>query len=450
VKPARASELDTIVAPATAMARSAIAVVRLSGTDALAIARTVAPRLPDRPAPRKAHLVDLRDGGGNVFDRALITFFPGPASYTAEDVIEISLHGNPVLVRKLLRAAQTAGARPAQPGEFSRRAFMHEKLSLIEAESVGELIDAKTEAAARGALARLSGAGNGVLAEIRESLLAAHALWTAAIDFPEQAGDEDPSEIAPHLASAHDALARLARGSELACRIAAGLRVAIVGPPNAGKSTIFNGLLGFDRAIVTAAPGTTRDTLEADVEIAGLPVRLVDTAGIRSTEDPAESEGVARSLGESRKADLAVYVHDASRPWTASASGAWKAVPSTKKMLIFNKTDLACAPEGEHGFSISAIRDDAPALLRAEIGRRLASDFPLEAAGEAVSIRQRDLLLRARDAVASAEQALARGERAEIAVSSVEGALAILSELVGESTTEDVLDRLFSTFCVGK
>ncbi|HET7453015.1 MAG TPA: tRNA uridine-5-carboxymethylaminomethyl(34) synthesis GTPase MnmE, partial [Thermoanaerobaculia bacterium] len=196
MRPKGSSELDTIVAMATPMARSAIAVARLSGAGAFAIARAVAPDLPASAPPRTAHLASLRDATGEIFDRGLVTFFPAPSSYTGEDVAEISIHGNPVLARRLIAAAQAAGARIAEPGEFTRRAFFHEKLSLIEAEAVAELIDASTDAAARGALARLGGKGERSVGPVRDALLIAHALWTAGIDFAEQAGEEDPAEIA--------------------------------------------------------------------------------------------------------------------------------------------------------------------------------------------------------------------------------------------------------------
>ena len=450
MKPKGADQLDTIVALSTPMARSAIAVARISGREALAIARRVAPGLPEAPAPRTAGLVELRDAAGEPFDRGLVTYFPTPASYTGEDVVEISFHGNPVLSRTLLASAQAAGARPAEPGEFSRRAFLNGKLSLLEAESVAELVDAATETAARGALARLAGRGEREIAPVRDALLTAHALWTAAIDFPEQAGEEDPEEIGRQLDSAAGTLARLAAGSEIASRIASGLRVAILGAPNAGKSTVFNRLVGYDRAIVAAEAGTTRDTLEADVEIGGLPVRLVDTAGMRETGSAVEAEGVARAREESRSADLALWVHDAVEPWDDAARRAWNALESSCKLLVFNKIDLA-APPGETGsLGLSAISEDAAGQLSVEIGRRLAVEFPAEAAGESVSRRQRDLIVRARDAARRAKEALGGREPAEIAILSVEEALAALSDLVGESTTEDVLDRIFARFCIGK
>jgi len=450
VNPVGARQLDTIVALATPMARSAIAVARLSGSESFAIARRLAPGLPVRPAARTAILAEVRDSEGRVFDRGLVTHFPAPSSYTGEDVVEISIHGNPVVARALLAAAQSAGARLAEAGEFSRRAFLNEKLSLIEAESVGELIDATSDVSARGALARLSGGGERAIDPVRDALLAAHALWTAAIDFPEPAGEEDPEEIARHLETARERLERLGRGAELAARIASGFRVAILGAPNAGKSTLFNRLVGYERAIVASEAGTTRDTLEADVEIGGLPVRLVDTAGIREASTAVEAEGVSRAAAEGRAADVAIWVHDASKPWDEAARSAWRGVSSDMKILVFNKIDLNTPPAEPGSLAVSAIAEEAAERLSRAVARRLSEEFPPDAAGESVSRRQRALLARARDAVARSEGALSRRDPAEIAILGVEDALAALAELVGESTTEDVLDRIFSRFCIGK
>ncbi len=450
MNPSGASHLDTIVALATPMARSAIAVARLSGSEAFAIARRLAPGLPAGPAPRVAILAGLRDSEGRVFDRGLVTHFPAPSSYTGEDVVEISLHGNPVLARTLLAAAQAAGARLAEPGEFSRRAFYNQKLSLIEAEAVGELIDASSAASARGAQARLAGGGERAIDPVRDALLTAHALWTAAIDFPEQAGEEDPAEISRRLAEARERLARLGRGAELASRIASGFRVAILGAPNAGKSTVFNRLVGYERAIVAPEAGTTRDTLEADVEIGGLPIRLVDTAGIRDAATAVEAEGVSRAAAEARVADVAVWVHDASTPWDEGARSAWSGTGTTIKMLVFNKIDLAAPPAVTGSVALSAVTEEAAERLSRELAGRLSAEFPPDAVGESVSRRQRDLLARARDAVVRSEESLARRDPAEIAILGVEDSLAALSELVGESTTEDVLDRIFAKFCIGK
>jgi tRNA modification GTPase len=450
MRPARASDLDTIVAPATPLLRSAIAVVRLSGLQALAIARQIAPALPAFPAPRTAHLCELRDNAGGAFDQALVTYFPGPASFTGEDVVEISLHGNPVLVRKVLETAREQGARAAEPGEFSRRAFSNGKLSLSEAEALAELIEARTEAQARGALARLAGRNSGALASVRASLLSAHALWTAAIDFPEQAGPEDTPAIGAHIDAARRALETLARGAAVGTRLARGIRVVLAGPPNAGKSTIFNRLVGSDRAIVSPHPGTTRDTIEADVEVGGLPLRLVDTAGMHAARDAIEAEGVARARRAAADADLTVYVHDASTGWSQEDRAAWEGLSGPRRLLVFNKTDVAPAPSRVEAVALCALAPEAGSVVAQAIRRALAADYPADAAGEIVSLRQRDLLERALAAAARAGEQLACGERAEIAILAVEDALSAIAEIAGESTTEEVLDRIFAAFCIGK
>jgi len=450
VRPTRSSDLDTIIAPATPLLRSAIAVVRLSGREALGIARQIAPALGSSPAPRAAHLCELHDSSGEAFDRALVTYFPGPASFTGEDVVEISLHGNPLLVRKALDTARERGARAAEPGEFSRRAFLNGKLSLSEAEALAELIEARTEAQARGALARLSGRTSGALASVRASLLSAHALWTAAIDFPEQAGPQDSPAIAGHIEAARKTLEALARGAAVGARLARGIRVVLAGPPNAGKSTIFNRLVGSERAIVSPHPGTTRDTIEADVEIGGLLIRLVDTAGMRAARDAIEAEGVSRARRAADEADLTVYVHDASTAWAEEERSEWDRLAGNRRLLAFNKTDVAPVPDGMDAVGLCALAPDAGNVVAEAIRHSLGADYPADAAGEIVSLRQRDLLERALAAAERAGEQLARGERAEIAILAVEDALSAIAEIAGESTTEEVLDRVFASFCIGK
>jgi tRNA modification GTPase len=355
-----------------------------------------------------------------------------------------------VLVRQLLETARRHGARAAEPGEFSRRAFLQGKLSLSEAESVAELIEARTEAQARGALERLAGRTSKALAAVRESLLLAHALWTASIDFPEQAGPEDAHAIGAHVETARRGLQDLAGRAAAGTRMARGIRVVLAGPPNAGKSTIFNRLVGSDRAIVSPHPGTTRDTIEADVEVAGLALRLVDTAGIRAGHDAVEAEGVLRARQAAAEADLTVYVHDASAPWGDGERAAWEGLSGARRLLVFNKTDIAPVPEGCGAVGLCALAPDAGSRVAEAIERSLAGDFPADAAGEIVSLRQHDLLERALAAAARAGTDLARGERAEIAIIAVEDALSAIADLAGESTTEDVLDRIFASFCIGK
>ena len=450
MRPVRAADLDTIAAAATPLSRSALALVRISGADALPVLRSVAPGFPRVPRPRVAELVELRDSRGAAFDRALATYFPAPHSFTGEDVVEITLHGNPLLVRRLLSAAASAGAREASAGEFSRRAFLHSKLDLMEAESIRELIEARTEAAALGALQRLSGSLSSRLSAVRELLLLAVTSWTAAIDFPEQAGAEDPEEIARRLEEADRELSDLLRCAEAGVRAFSGVRAAIVGPPNAGKSTLFNALVGRRRAIVTPDPGTTRDTLEEEIEIEGVPVVLIDTAGLRESSEPAESEGVGRAREEIEKADVVICVRDAGESWSAEDRGFWENLEGRPRLLVFNKIDLHPAARPGPGIRLCALAEDAAETLRGSLGKVLREEFDAEASTQVVSGRQKDLLERARREVGRARESLARRAPAEISVLHAEEALGVLRDLAGESTAEDALDRLFARFCIGK
>lgn len=450
MRPSRAADLDTIVAAATPLSRSALAVVRISGAGALAVLRSVAPALSGTPKARAARLVELRDPRGTAFDRGLATYFPAPSSYTGEDVVEITLHGNPLLVRKLLAASAAAGAREAQAGEFSRRAFLNGKLDLTEAESVRELIEARTETAALGALARLSGSLSSRLSGVREALLLAVTLWTAAIDFPEQAGQENPAEIDRHLELAQRELSELLRSASAGERSLSGVRVALVGKPNAGKSTIFNALVGRERAIVTAHPGTTRDTLEEPIEIEGLPVVLIDTAGLREGAEPIEAEGVKRAREEIERADVVVYVREAGENWTAGERAFWAGFVARPRLLVSNKIDLRVPDLSDGGVHVCALSAGAEAILREAVAKILRVDFHADASTQAVSRRQRNLFEMAAKEVAFARSSLDRRAPAELSMSHAEEALGILRDLIGETTTEDALDRLFSRFCIGK
>lgn len=450
MRPPRAADVETIVAAATPLGRGALAVVRLSGPRALSIARAVAPGLSGRPAPRRATLVDFSDSRGRRFDRGLLTFFPAPRSYTGEEMVECSLHGNPLLVRQFLDAAVAAGARLARAGEFSRRAFLNARMDLVEAEAVAELIEARGAGAAQAALARLSGGLAGELAALREELLGAHALWTAAVDFPEQTGPEDTGAIARHLDQARELLDLLLSRAGAARRMFQGIRVAILGRPNAGKSSVFNALLGRPRAIVASRPGTTRDTLEEEIEIGEVLVRLIDTAGIRETGEPVEAEGVARARRESELADVILYVHDAGQPWEAAERAFWEEIPAPRRILLNNKSDISSEFAVAGGLACCAISPEAPEQLRALLKEGIFREFHSGEGIAVVSERQINILTRARAETEHARQALARGTPAPLAISHVEEALGALAAVTGEATPEEVLDRIFAAFCIGK
>jgi len=447
--PADFSRLDTIVALATPFGRSALAVVRISGPDARRVLSALAPSL-DATEPRTPRLAELRDARGEPLDRALVTFFPAPASFTGEDVVEMSVHGSPAVIAGVIESAIGAGARPARAGEFTERAFRSGKLDLLRAEAVGELIASRTPRAARASLSRLDGSLSERFRSVREDLLTAAAGLAAAIDFSEDAGEAVGAEVPSRLRAAEDALDRLAASYRTGRLLTAGVRVAILGRPNAGKSTLFNALAGSARAIVTDVPGTTRDALEAELDLGGVPVTVVDTAGLRETDDLVESLGVARARAEAERADAVVWVYEASEG-LSEAEAAELAGLDKPTVLVANKIDRAFGPIAPDAEPLCGLADDAGTKLRGWLSACVATGVAIEEASETLaSLRQHELTTRARDAAAAARESLEKGDSPEYAASHCTEALAALADLVGDTTSEDVLARVFATFCIGK
>jgi tRNA modification GTPase len=475
MRPASDSLLDTIAALATPLGRSAVAIVRLSGDRTREILARVAPELRERIEPRRPYLVSLCDLEGEAIDRGLATLFAAPASYTGEDVAELSVHGSPIVVERLLRLLAAAGARAARPGEFTERAFRSGKLDLVEAEAIRDLIESRTEAAARVSSARLQGGLSSRLGRAREDLLAAAASLAATIDFAEDVGEDVDPSVPERLAAARDCFARLAASWDTGRLLSSGCRVAILGRPNAGKSTLFNALLGTERAIVTDVPGTTRDTLHATLDVRGIPVELVDTAGLRDTDDRIERIGVERARDEGQRAAAILYVFDAAAGWIEEDREAVEGLDGKPVAFVANKIDLLgvcpsnlsggpCGPPNPldgspvrtasgppRALALRGLASDAGAKLRALLEQTIASDVTSDSASEVLgSVRQRDLVERARGATDEALGALGRGVSPEYAATHVDSALAALADVFGETTSEDVLERIFSTFCIGK
>ena len=453
--PTLSSAADTIVAPATPPGRSAIALVRISGASAREVAARVAPDLPS-PVPERSPLLALiRDADGAEIDRAVVTLFASPRSATGEDVVEISLHGGPAVVARTLSAIAAAGARPARPGEFTERAFLHGKLDLMEAEAVRDLIEARTPEAARASARRLAGSLSRRLAGIREDLVHAAALLAATIDFAEDVGEQVPEEAPRRIAAAAAELARLEETAERGRLLTEGARVVLLGKPNAGKSTLFNALAGSDRAIVTEYPGTTRDTLDAVIDVEGAPVEIVDTAGLRDSPEPVERIGVARAREAGAAADAVLYVFDAGAGWSPEDAAAVAALACPRVLLVANKIDTAPTPgtaaNAPPGLPICGIAPEAAETLRNALAALLGAGPPPDALSDVLgSLRQRDLVVRARAAADAAREALARGESPEYPAARVDESLAALADLFGETTPEEVLERIFRTFCIGK
>jgi len=446
--------LDTIAAPATPAGRSALAIVRLSGPESAQILARLAPALPAPPPERRPQRAALVDPGGSPIDDAVVTFFPASSSPTGEDVVELSLHGSPLAVARLLEAARESGARPARPGEFTERAFRAGKIDLVRAEAVRDLIEARTGAAAKASARRLTGELSGRLEAIRQKLLDVSARLGAAIDFSDDVGDRvDPSAVR-FLREAMAELERLAATAKAGRLLSSGCRVAILGLPNAGKSTLYNALVGEERAIVTEIPGTTRDALEAEIDLGGIPVTLVDTAGLRATEERVEAIGVARARAEASRSDAVLYVFDAAEGFRAEDAEALALAADRPVLVVANKADRMADGAGrlpEGALLVCGLSPGTGPLLARRLSETISGGVDTEATAEVLgNLRQADLVLRARTASAEALAALDAGTPLEYAVTHCHEALDALADLVGETTSEDVLERLFSTFCVGK
>lgn len=446
---------DTIAALATPPGRSALAVIRLSGRDAFEIAARVAPSFTATPG-RTAQLASFLDGGGTPIDRGIYTAFPSPHSYTGEDLVEFSCHGGLVVPVRLLSALFAAGARAALPGEFTRRAVLNGRMDLLQAEAVGDLIDATAVAQARSALRQLDGGLSRRLAELRDALLDTESLLSYEIDFPEEDdGPVGPERLVERMTALQAQIERLLATAPAGERLRAGALVVLAGPPNVGKSSLFNALLGTDRAIVTEQPGTTRDAIEAHTEFLGWPVRLADTAGLRESTDEAERLGVGFSRRYVEAADV-VVVCEATGGEEGKREGVlehWK--PSGTVIVVRTKADLvrSQAPGSPASpIATSAVTGEGLDMLKAAVVRAAfdgqASLADLESA--LTRERHRIALTRAQDALRAAmPQVFPHGDPV-LAAHHLRDAARALEELIGAVDIEEVLDRVFGSFCVGK
>nr|WP_325181844.1 tRNA uridine-5-carboxymethylaminomethyl(34) synthesis GTPase MnmE [uncultured Oscillibacter sp.] len=465
--------MDTIAAIA-AGGPSAIGVIRVSGPDCFALCGRVF--RGKRPfgdlEPRRMALGEFLDAQGRVVDRGLAVRFPGPGSYTGEDSAELHCHGSPVVLREVLGALFAAGARQAGPGEFTKRAFLGGRMDLTQAEAVVDLIDAETAAAARNAAAQLDGGLRRRLEPVQEALLDVTSRFYAVVDYPdEDIQDAGPEEIAAALERAEGALTALLATCKRGRVLKRGVRTAIVGLPNAGKSSLLNALAGYDRAIVTDIPGTTRDTVEESVLCGGTPLRLIDTAGLRETEDQVEKLGVERSRRAMEEAELILLVKDGAvevcpenRAYLEAEARLLNQVAETGKpwLCIESKCDLT----GPRAFSLGLIRQDAnnPAACLCvssvtgqgldRLEEAVAALFPPGSSEEAGSLltdqRQEEAASRALAAVRRAREALEGGLTPDAVLTDAEEALDAVGELTGRTAREEIVQRIFSRFCVGK
>jgi len=442
---------DTIVAIATPPGRGGLGIVRLSGTNARPVAETFLSRADWQPW--RVFLAELRDRDGHAIDQVAVTFFAGPRSYTAEDVVEISCHGSPVVLRHAVERALAAGARPAGPGEFTLRAFLNGRIDLPRAEAVRDLIDATTLYQARVAARQAGGSVSRSLAPFRETLLDLIAQLEAGIDFAEDdVAVASPVEILARLDPVRDGLARLAASFQYGTLVTGGLMLAIVGRPNVGKSSLFNRLLEQDRAIVTDTPGTTRDLVSETASLGGIPVKLYDTAGIRESAELVESLGIERSYQAMADADLTLVVIDVSQPLDDQDRALIaRAERQGRHLVVGNKSDLAHGRAPDSAIAVSALTGEGIPRLRELILETIAPKGAFEQeTGFITSLRHEQLLRESASYLEKAAAAVDAEIPHEMLLLDLYAALRPIDAITGATTADDILNRIFSTFCIGK
>lgn len=452
---------DTIVAVATPPGRGGLGVVRVSGPQAL----TLSSSLLGRGAPLRARhatvstLVDPSALDVEAIDQVVATFFPGPRSYTGDDLVEISAHGSPVLLERILALACSGGARLAEPGEFTLRAYLNGRLDLIQAEAVADLVDAVTPLQARIAFDQLEGTVTQAIGGINVELFDLVARLEASLDFPDEGYHfVDPGTVAQGIGAIRKRVLDLLDGASRGRLIREGCQVVILGRPNVGKSSVFNGLVGSSRAIVTAVAGTTRDLVSNAVDLNGLAVTLVDSAGIRVTSDAVEAEGVARAKQALSVASAAVVVLDRSGPLEGEDRSVLDITADCHRVVAVNKTDEAASwspdglglPAGTAVVELSAKTGEGLDRLRAALRAALVGEEVYRDTPTVGNQRHIGLLERAEEALADAERAAEEGATEEFVLADLQRARTAFEELTGATTPEDVVNHIFERFCIGK
>ena len=471
---------DTIAAISTAVGEGAIAVLRVSGPEAVKLVARIfqGSTAPAKMEPRRSYFGEIYDATG-VIDHVLVTVFQHPQSYTGEDLMEISCHGGILVTRKILSLLLNAGARSADPGEFTQRAFLNGKMDLTQAEAVMDLIRAQTELALRAANEQLAGHLGRALTKIQDELLTTLAHIEAYIDFPDEGiSPETGKMLFDRLEETGASLARLIATAAQGRILRHGLRTVIYGEPNVGKSSLLNLLLGYDRAIVSEIPGTTRDTIEETINVRGIPVRLIDTAGKRSSEDSIEQEGIRRTELQLAQADLVLQVVDASLPSSGETDGQtsglsneaagvsddsaklenererpmWSAGHKSR-IHILNKVDLGIHPDWESSAGVRfscRTREGEEALNQAIWDLVMTGGLSTQDFRIAISVRHQTCLQKAVNELEAAKRGLANNDLPELISIELRGALDAIGDVIGRHDTEDLLGRIFSEFCIGK
>jgi tRNA modification GTPase len=456
-------DADTIAAVATAPGRGGIGIVRLSGTKAFAIAAAISGIPAERLQPRFAQYTTFRNRNGEAIDEGLVLPFRAPASFTGEDVVELQGHGGPVVMDLLLAACLAQGARLARPGEFSERAFLNDKLDLAQAEAIADLIDARSAAAARGAVRSLQGVFSDCISALVEALIHLRTYVEASIDFPEEEVDFlADGQVSQMLSVLENDLDELVTRTQVAALLREGITVVLAGRPNAGKSSLLNQLVGREAAIVTPVAGTTRDLLRESCAIDGIPLNLIDTAGLRDSDDPVEQEGIRRAWSEVRNADVVLLLVDGTQQSGSDPQQLWPEfvstlapAPAQALVVVRNKCDLSGEPAGEHAsavtpvVSLSAKSGAGIDALRACI-RRIAGAGGQGESDFVARRRHLDALRRARAHLANGRAQLDSNRAGELLAEDLRQAQAALGEITGAFSADDLLGRIFSSFCIGK
>ncbi|WP_438480771.1 tRNA uridine-5-carboxymethylaminomethyl(34) synthesis GTPase MnmE [Oleiharenicola lentus] len=445
---------DTIAALATPVGTSAIAVVRASGPQVPEVVRAIFGELP---SPRLARHADYRDVRGTLVDDTLFTYFAAPSSFTGEDTVEISSHGNPFIAQKILEDLIARGCRPAEAGEFSKRAFLNGRLDLSQTEAIMDLIHARSERALAAATQQLKGALGRHMDELISSLLNIVAHIEAYIDFPEEdLPPENRQTILSQLDSLLSNTSRLLATSHYGAILRDGIKTVIVGEPNAGKSSLLNRLVGHERALVSPEPGTTRDYLEERIVIGPHWLRLIDTAGLNPAPSALEKRGMEKSIEQAGEADLFLWVLDSTRPTPELPTELSARMTPQNTVVVFNKIDLAeaqFAPLSQNfpDIKISALQGAGLEALSAAV-TKLAEKFHVEVGSELIAINARhaSALTEAGEALTSARSKLMKNDPTELMASDLRGALDAFGKISGKIDNERMLDRLFASFCIGK
>jgi len=446
---------DTICAVATPAGAGGLGIVRVSGPEVPDISRALTGLLP---APRHATLAGFTDAEGEVIDSGIVLYFPAPHSFTGEHVLELQGHGGTFILQRLMQRVLELGARAARPGEFSERAFLNDKLDLVQAEAIADLIESGSDAAARAAQRSLQGVFSTQVRKLQEDLTALRVFVEAAIDFPEEEIDFlAESDVLQRVDAAGGRLSELLEGARQGRLLRDGIVLAIVGRPNAGKSSLLNALSGQDSAIVTEIPGTTRDVLREQIDLDGIPVHVADTAGIRETSDLIEAEGVRRARQALESADIVLLIRDASEAEDPHEDLGIEVPDGVTKIAVGNKTDRL--PEGKLGAMeaadtmetvwISAKTGQGMDTLRSRIRGAVGATDQSEGS---FSARRRhiDALKRARGHLAAGRQAMEVDQAAELLAEELRLAQQVLGEITGEMLPDDLLGEIFSSFCIGK